>query len=222
MPTFTGYVNPLVFFGVDDHLRDKAAVPTVEDILSAAVIPGTDPRPEAFQARCLELAAFGNIPIAASDGFTFDKLIWPLRAAKANYGFGNFAAVIGLCGMVCEMVTTTYFDGGVPYKGKAFTGEDIDKEKVSQDAKIKELLAQGILTQADADALHDVRLTRNKFLHWASHPHTDIQEHAKRLYGATIKQVINLTIKGFKEGKLVFGKHYEDGLTRRGVLKAGE
>jgi hypothetical protein len=33
-----------------------------------------------------------------------DRLVWPLRHAKASYMVGNYLAVIALTGMVAEMV----------------------------------------------------------------------------------------------------------------------
>ena len=39
-----------------------------------------------------------------------NKLVWPLRNAKASYMVGNYLGTIALCGMVSEMVAILLFD----------------------------------------------------------------------------------------------------------------
>ena len=227
MPTFPAYINPLGFNEIDDFFRDKERQPTAGDVLAAAVLPEAirfvpPEEREAFivakfQERAIELESFGHVVGVPIDEFSFDKLAWPLRAAKMNYAFGNFAAVIGLAGMVCEMVTIAYFDGGAPFDGAPLAPEKA--ERISQEKRIDGLVASGVLTATQGEALHDVRKSRNAYLHRITQTHEAIEADAKRVFGHALHAFLELTHKGFNEGKFVFGPQFEAGLVKRGVIK---
>ena len=222
---FRAYINPLVFFGVEDPVSPDVPVPTAEQVLRHMATPGDDSSPATFQARCAELADAPEIIAAPDEPHVFTKLIWPLRHAKASYCVGNYIGTLALCGMVSEMVAITYFEGST----FRINGRDMDEkmqskvwgktfEGLGQERKIAILETYNILTPEAAKDLDFIRVKRNNYLHWASRPHDTIHEDARAVYSKTCDLVLNLMIKGYDDGKLVFNPLFQTFLARRGFV----
>jgi hypothetical protein len=226
---FPAYINPLTFFEVEDGQEDGAP-PTVEAILDFATTPGGDGSPAAFAARCRDLQQAGSYLVAAPrEQHILDKLVWPLRHAKASYCLGNFLGTIALGGMVSEMVAITYFEAtdwqinGQPMTEKMqrdIWGDTF--EKLGQDRRVRLLHAYGLLSDALRESFDRVRLVRKRYLHLASQGHASIEADARDAYAEASKQVATLIGQGFDEGRLVLNPVMVRYLSRRGLMRPAE
>ena len=102
----SGWVNPLAFLEVDEPwaLMTKAT-PTLESVLRFLCPANERLDIETIVARYREISTEPvRLFLAPAEQRLLDKLVWPLRHAKASYMVGNYLATIALCGMVAEMV----------------------------------------------------------------------------------------------------------------------
>ncbi len=101
-----------------------------------------------------------------------EKLIWPLRHAKASYVVGNNLAVVALCGMISEMVALLLWQlAEANLSGRPMTPEDeaalfgSSFEKLGQERRVRILAVYGIVVPKVVDMFATIRLTRRKYLH---------------------------------------------------------
>lgn len=205
------WLNPLEFFGVNDFLMSAGQVPTADAVLEAACSPGMDSSPEAFAERCSELGDASRIFVAPASDHLLTRMLWPLRHAKAAYGFGNYLGTISLCGMVAEMITIGYFDG----TDFQIDGRRLDKaaqtqlwggsfESLGQDKRIRVLAVFGLLGDPEVADLDNIRNVRKKYLHLASHTHDNVVKDARTVFESACRQTRRFMIKDIVDGKVVF------------------
>lgn len=134
-----------------------------------------------------------RLPVAPGEPRLLDRLIWPLRDAKASYVVGNYLGAIALCGMVGEMAAVLAFDmhneatDPVRYDvkqqselfGRAF-------EKLGQDRRINVLTSLGVISEETRDLFESVRTRRNRYLHDWSKDHGAITDDAIACYDACL------------------------------------
>jgi hypothetical protein len=99
-------LNPLAFPGADDAAASSTnEKPTLESALRFLCPAGEDAGIEKLLARYRDINTEPvRLFIAPAEQRILDKLIWPLRNAKACFMGGNYLGTISLSGMVAEMV----------------------------------------------------------------------------------------------------------------------
>ena len=99
------WLNPLAFIGLEGPWDETASTISEEGILRCLCLPGTASDRASLVARCERISSgIAMIFVAPDEPKILDKLVWPLRQAKASYVLGNYLAVVTLSGMVAEMV----------------------------------------------------------------------------------------------------------------------
>jgi len=221
---FAAYINPLTFFEVED-LGNADNTPSAEQVLDFMVAPGTDGSRAAIAARCRDLAGATSIVAAPHEPHILNKLVWPLRHAKASYMTGNFLGTIALTGMVSEMVAITYFDAtDFQINGSEMT-DKLQKdiwgrtfEKQGQDRRVAILFAYGVIDEDTKRGFDEIRLIRRGYLHLASKGHENLAEDAAKAFASASSLVGGLIGKGFNEGKLVLNPLMVKYLRDRGLM----
>jgi len=184
--------------------------------------PGQPVELEKYVAAYAEITGqepMSQIFIAPFEPLVMEKLIWPLRQAKANYVAGNYVATIALCGLVGEMVTILLME---MHLQRTLSGAALEKaiasfEEAGQAARINKLTKAQAVTAPQTSRLSLIREKRNKYLHAFSRPHDDPKKDARTLFVAAAKMVAE-TITAppvFREGKLVLNPHFTEYLRKR-------
>ena len=107
---FRGMINPLAFLEVDEPWAQGEAIVQPEEILNY-MCPTTSSSIDNLIVRYKEISIENpRLSIVPAEDRILEKLIWPLRHAKASFVIGNYLGTISLCGMVAEMVAILYFD----------------------------------------------------------------------------------------------------------------
>ena len=107
------WINPLSFPKLDGvppaiPARDDATAEEVLEFLAGTEVANDIP---AMVKRYREItAAAPRLFAVPAEPRILEKLVWPLRQAKASYVVGNYLATIALCGMVSEMVAILLFE----------------------------------------------------------------------------------------------------------------
>ena len=102
--TFSAWVNPLQIIA-RDFPSNSNDVDWKEEIIRFASHPSASQSTEDILQEYDDINQAGKyIFFAPSQDDILNKLIWPLKAAKASYMLGNYLATIALCGMVAEML----------------------------------------------------------------------------------------------------------------------
>jgi len=151
--SFQAWINPLAFLEVDHPWAEMGPAPSAEAILSFLCPPGLAADAAGLVAR---YKAISTEPVrlfaAPAEPRILEKLVWPLRHAKASYVVGNNLAVVALCGMVSEMVAVLLWQlGEVSLNGRAMAADEETAlfgssfEKLGQDRRVKVLAAYGIV-----------------------------------------------------------------------------
>src|SRR6266850_8189139 len=103
---FEAHVNPLAFTEIDEPWASiTKAQPTPESVLRFLCAPQAASDLQTLIARYREISTEDvRLSIVPNEERITDKLVAPLRHAKASYMVGNFLATLALCGMVAEML----------------------------------------------------------------------------------------------------------------------
>src|SRR6266487_2906542 len=100
------HVNPLAFIEIDEPWATAIeSNPSVESVLRFLCPPESRSDLPILIARYREISREDvRLSIVPIEERISDKLVAPLRHAKASYMVGNFLATLALCGMVAEML----------------------------------------------------------------------------------------------------------------------
>ena len=219
------HVNPLAFPEVDFGEVMKAT-PDVESILRFICAPGVPSDVATLLARYREIAKGEPLSIVPDEQRVVDKLVAPLRHAKASYMVGNYLGTIALGGMVAEMLAILLWDlAGAELGGKPMTVKDEDAlfgsafEKLGQDRRVRVLDAYGQISvpvKADFDLLRSVR---RKYLHLWSQDHDRLPADAIEVYRACLRLVAAVFGQSVVEGKIVLTPQLMKYLERHGLVE---
>jgi hypothetical protein len=170
-----------------------------------------------------------DILVAPAETKLLQKLIWPLRHAKAAYMFGNYLGTIAMCGLVAEMVAILLFEISDPKINNKQMGHKEQSalfgrsfEKLGQERRIDVLFAYGIVDDAMKARFEVVRTKRSRYLHLWSEKHEQLPNDAVAVYDATVSLVIKVIGQDFQDGKLLLNPALVTYLRRAGVLQAKE
>jgi hypothetical protein len=225
------FLNSLHFHEIDEpwaSLQKKE--PTAEAFLEFICIPGIGSDIESLIKRYREISVEKKRLFAApNEQRILDKLVWPLRNAKAAYMCGNYLGAIALCGMVAEMVAMLLFEitdfrlNDRPMSGKDQVSVFGRKfEKLGQDRRVQILAAYSIIDKSLLDAFESIRTIRNRYLHLWSQDHEQLPLDAVKSFEAAVLLVVVAMGQKIKDGKLILNPALVSYLKRKGTYKGEE
>lgn len=225
------WINPLAFLEVDDPWapEDGHAV-SAEDILQYICTPDQDSGRDDLVARYREISTEPvRLFAVPADQRVLDKLVWPLRQAKASYMVGSYLATIALSGMVAEMVALLRWQlADASVGGHRMTKTDEAAlfgstfEKLSQDRRVKVLGALAAASPADVEAFDLVRMTRRRYLHLWSQDHDRLPPDAAACFHAAVGLVVRTIGQDIEDGMLRLQPSFARYLQRQGVYESPE
>jgi len=177
------FLNPLQFLEIDEPWAAfQKEGPSLEAVLGFICTPGIGSDLKNIIKRYREISVEKTRLFAAPhEQRILDKLVWPLRNAKAAYMCGNYLGTIALCGMVAEMVAMLLFEithfhlNNRPMSEKdqiSVFGRKF--EKLGQDRRVQILSAYGVINKNLEDAFEGIRKIRNRYLHLWSQDHEQL------------------------------------------------
>jgi hypothetical protein len=225
---FSAWINPLAFLEVDESWAslDKTP-PTAETILSFLCLPGTPADSASLVERykrisCEPLRLFA----APAEPRILEKLVWPLRHAKASYIVGNNLAVVARCGMVSEMVAVLLWQLTEPSRNaRPMTPEDeaalfgSSFEQLGQERRVRVLTTYGVVSPEVVKMFDTIRLIRRKYLHLWSQDHDRLAEDAVACFHAAIGLVVKAIGQDIKDGAVVLNPRLVKYLERQGMYE---
>lgn len=225
---FNAWINPLAFLEVDEPWAtiDKTP-PTAEMILSFLCPPGTPADSVSLVERYKRISTEPvRLFAAPAEPRILEKLVWPLRHAKASYVVGNNLAVVALCGMVSEMVAVLLWQlVEANLNGRAMTTEDETAlfgssfEKLGQERRVRVLASYGIVSPTVVEMFDAIRLIRRKYLHLWSQDHDRLPEDAVACFHAGIGLVVAAIGQDIKDGAVVLNPKLVKYLERQGMYE---
>jgi hypothetical protein len=226
--TFQAWINPLVFLDVDEpRVSLQKTQPTAESILSFLCPPGISADAVNLVERYKRISTEPvRLFAAPAEPRILEKLIWPLRHAKASFVIGNNLAVVALCGMVSEMVALLLWQlAEVNVNGQPMTLEDevalfgSSFEKLRQERRVRVLSAYGGVTSEVVKMFDTIRLIRRKYLHLWSQDHERISEDAVVCFHAAVGLVVAAIGQDIKDGAVVLNPKLVKYRERRGIYE---
>ena len=225
--TFKAWINPLAFPGVD-LARAGDAVPDAEAMLSVVCRPGVPHDTGSLVDRSRRISARARVLFAAPDEpAILEKLVWPLREAKASYVLGNHLAVVAMCGLVAEMVAVLLMRlAEVELRGKEWKegGQATYEEWIEGlgQARREKILRQHSLVGQDVvEMFRTIRLTRSGYLHRWSQGHASLAKDAEACFHAATGLVVEAIGQDVREGRIVLNPRLIAYLEREGVYRPG-
>jgi len=203
-----GFINPLAFLEVDSPWAPMGDTKVSVEAILNYICPTTNP--DTLIAKYKEISIENpRLNIVPAEDRILEKLIWPLKHAKASYMLGNPLGTISLCGMVAEMVAILYFD----ISDTKINGEKIDEqkqkllfgckfEKLGQERRIKTLRFFNIISQETEDKFHKIRNIRRKYLHLWSQDHQRVSTDSIEIFKATTSIVAEIIGQDFIYGRI--------------------
>ena len=203
-----GWINPLEFLEVDQPWAPRGdATVSVEEILRYI---SSTADPDTLIVKYKEISIENpRLCLVPAEERILEKLIWPLKHAKASYMLGNPLGTISLCGMVAEMVAILYFD----ISDIKINGEKIDEqkqkllfgckfEKLGQDKRVKTLRCFKIISEETEEKFHKIRNIRKKYLHLWSQDHQRVSTDSIEIFKATASIVAEIIGQEVKDGRI--------------------
>jgi hypothetical protein len=226
--TIEVFINPLQLLDIDEpwaSIIDHK--PTLESIVEFICTPSIGSDLESLVSRYKEISKEKPRLFAApAEQRLLDKLIWPLRHAKAGYMAGNYVGTIALCGMVAEMVAMLLFEiASFSLNNKPMTERDQISvfgrkfEKLGQERRVQILHAYGVINNDLKEAFDLIRITRNKYLHLWSQDHELLPADAIATFNAAISIAVAAIGQNIKDGKLILNPSLVKYLAQKGIYK---
>lgn len=220
------WVNPLIMFG-SEFRPDGLVVGEMSYNVFMGFLcrPGAGSQVADLVQRYNEISVEKNrLPIAPGETALLDRLIWPLRDAKASYVMGNYLGTIALCGMVAEMAAVLAFDlyneaedpprYSIKQQNELF---GYPFEKLGQVRRMNVLASLGRIDADAQKAFESIRVRRNRYLHHWSQAHVELKQDAIACFDASIDVVVAVLGMKIVGGKLTFREEVFLYLNRHGV-----
>ncbi len=192
-------LNPLAFLEADEPWASSSGdKPTFESVLRFLCPVGETVDIEKLLARYREISTEPKrLLLAPADQRLLDKLIWPLRNAKASFMVGNYLGTISLSGMVAEMVAMLLWKTtDAQINGRPMTNVDKTQlfgskfEKLGQERRVAVLSAYGVIddrTKSDFDTIREIR---RRYLHLWSEDHDQLPRDGVQSFHAAVSLVV--------------------------------
>jgi hypothetical protein len=206
------FLNPLQFLDVDEPwaaVVEREVSP--ESVLDFICTPGIGSDLKSIISRYKKISIEKTRLFAApNEQRILDKLVWPLRHAKAGYMCGNYLGTIALCGMVAEMVAMLLFEiSNFMLNNRPMSEKDQESvfgskfEKLGQERRVQILSVYGIINDGLRQAFDAIRTTRRRYLHLWSQDHDQLPSDAEKSFNAAVLIVVSAIGQNIKDGKLV-------------------
>ena len=214
-------INPLAM--IEAHFGNAEEI-TSEQILKFLCGPNRNRSPTELLAKYREIDESNalNLVCAPADAQILDKVVWPLKHAKAAYMIGNSLATIVLCGVVADMIANLKWRmARVRIMNRDMSEKDEERlfgrtfERLDQRRRVEILKAYGIARGDDATNFGVVAKQRNRYMHSWSHVHGEIDRDARTCYRSALDLVVNAFGQSFDNGKLVLSGDMFDFLVRK-------
>lgn len=225
---YKAYINPLAFFEVDEPWASaKEVSPNLENILNYLCTPGIKSDIKSLIKRYKKISEGPHRLFAPpAEEHILEKLIWPLRNAKACYMTGNYLGTISLCGMVSEMAALLLFE----IADFSINNQPLDKdkqvqlfgsrfEKLSQERRIAVLSAYNLIDDEIKTCFNTIRSKRRLYLHFYSQSHKRIASDAIEVFNAIMKIIVKVIGQDLHNGKIVLNPALSRYLEKKGMLK---
>ncbi len=224
---FKGMINPLAFIEVDKPWASVHPTKVSSEVIINYMCPTTSPNVDNLIERYREISVENpRLNVVPAEDRILEKLVWPLRHAKASYVVGNHLGTISLCGMVAEMVAILYFDISNINIGNEILDEDKQKlmfgrsfEKLGQDRRIKILKVFKIINQETAERFNTIRMIRKKYLHLWSQDHERLSTDAIEAFKAAASIVAEIIGQGITKDGFVLNPKIVNYLKKTGVFE---
>lgn len=224
--TFPGWINPLSFLEAEEIAAGRAAGPlTCDSILDFLRQPGIDTSQVLDRYKEID-GGTSRLWIAPAEPRILDKLVWPLRHAKASYLTGNYLSVVALCGMVAEMVALLRWEiAEVSINGVPMTEQDevalfgSTFEKLGQERRQRVLRAYGLIDASLDSKFTEIRTRRRKYLHLWSQDHDQLPPDARVSFDAAVALVISILGQETRNGGVVLSDPLKKYLARTGFYR---
>ena len=226
-PIFEVFVNPLAFLEVDEPWAHPGKPgPELNAVMGMLCSPEIDKSMPALVARYKEISTEPNrLNAAPMHDQILEKLVWPLRNAKASYMIGNYLGTISLCGMVGEMTAILFFETAeISINRSSFDSSNQTQllgrsfEQLGQERRIKVLTVLGVIDDETKDALETIRKRRRRYLHHFSQKHDQIAAHAVEVFHSAVTAVVKVIGQDINEGRLVLRPAMYRYLEREGLI----
>jgi hypothetical protein len=224
------WVNPLAFLAAEEPWASMDGQElSVESILEFLSQPDETVDLDRIAERCRELdSPTDRLHFVPLDERVLDKMVWPLRNAKASYMLGNFLSTIALAGMVAEMVAILRWEMGEPQiNGAPVTGFETDLlgtrfEKLGQERRVKVLKALDLCEADDVSAFDEIRRIRKQYLHFWSQDHNQLARDAVAAYRAAVQLVARAIGQDLHDGRLLLNPTFARYLERQDIVTIDE
>lgn len=222
--TFSATLNPLK---TDEELAGKFDDAQPDSVLKFILKDDQN----AFTRRFKDIAAAPNLlPIVPAEPTIMEKLVSPLRHAKASYLLSNYLGCIALCGLVSEMVAILIWDiSKVQFGGERITAKQQNDifgstfERLGQDKRVKVLSGLKLIDDGTKQAFDAIRKIRRQYLHFLSGAHTTIARDARQAYdGALIVVAMVLGARKFEKGAVVLREDLINYLVEKGIARRAD
>jgi hypothetical protein len=220
----TCQINPLAFLEADEPWASSSGdKPTFESVLRFLCPVGENVDIEKLLARYHVISSEPvRLFLAPAEQRILDKLIWPLRNAKASFVVGNYLGTISLSGMVAEMVAMLLWEiTDAQINGRPMTKADETLlfgskfEKLGQERRVAVLSAYGIIgdkTKSDFDKIREIR---RRYLHLWSEDHDQLPTDGVQSFHAAVSLVVNAIGQDVQAGMFVLNPRLMRYLERR-------
>jgi hypothetical protein len=201
--------NPLMFLEFEDAFKQNKA--DLGIVLGFLCWPGSDHEIDDLKSRYDYINRISNkLKIAPVEQNLLEKVVWPLRQAKASFVLSNYIGTVSTCGFIAEMIVILLFNiSSIRVNNNAISLEEQRNmfgdsfENLGQARRIKVLFAFKILDEKKRSILLEIKKIRNKYLHFFSQEHEQLKKDAKRIYEKTEGIVTQVIGQEIKEGKII-------------------
>ncbi len=223
-----GWINPLQLIELDKPWSDPANNDvTTEEILNFICTPGEDNSVKDLIGRYKEISQEKKrLSIAPAEERILEKLVWPLRHAKADYMVGNYLGTISLSGMVAEMVAILWFElSEISFNKKILRNNEQkhifgrEFEKLGQQRRVEILHSFNVISDEIKTDFDTIRTLRRKYLHLWSQDHDRIPKDASKSFFSAVSIVVEVIGQDFRNGMVLINPKLVKYLEKKGVYQ---
>jgi hypothetical protein len=220
-------LNPLLFAEFDNFFKLDPNNVSLDTTLGFLCWPGSKRDLTSLHERYNKItSACNQLLYAPVENTILDKIVWPLRQAKANFVLANFIGTISLCGYVAEMMSILIYDmTNIQLNGSTIT-EEQEKllfgskfEKLGQDKRIKVLLVTNLIDQKVKSDLDNIKRIRKKYLHYLSESDSNLEDDSIKIFKSTVDVLIYIIGQEIEEEKFKLNESMFRYLKSKELLK---
>ncbi|MFA5784243.1 MAG: hypothetical protein WC962_05135 [Phycisphaerae bacterium] len=193
-----GWLNPLLFDIVDEPWGPSSVEPNLDNILEILCTPSLEHDITSVINRGKKISKNSlSLSLVPNEKKFLERLIWPLRHAKAGYMLGNYLGTIALCGFVAEMLAILLYDiANVSLNGQDFSAEKEKMllgskyEKLGQARRVAVLRAIDQIDEEVKNLFNEIKNIRNKYLHLYSSSYEKIESDTVAIFQKTVNLIV--------------------------------